>query len=202
MPHPDPPLLSERFTDALSLAATLHRSQPRKGTRIPYISHLMSVSALVLEDGGGEDEAIAALLHDALEDCGDQISARDIEQRFGVAVRRIVESCTDTPPGHTGEKPAWKPRKVDYIAHLRASRAPFRVSLADKVHNARSILRDLEVHGPEVWDRFTGRREGTLWYYRELTRVFRERGASGYLIQELERVVAALETFAATSPAA
>lgn len=197
------PLLGERFTEALTLAATLHRAQLRKGTGVPYVSHLMSVCALVLEDGGGEDEAVAALLHDALEDQAHQIGADKIERRFGPAVREIVEACTDTPPDHEGEeKPAWRPRKEAYVAHLRAGGPSFRVSLADKVHNARSILRDLEVHGPEVWSRFTGRRDGTLWYYRALAAAFRERGASGYLITELERATAALEAFPAPDSAA
>src|SRR5437868_15522197 len=111
--------LSERFNEALMLAASLHRDDVRKGTSIPYIAHLLGVCELVLSDGGDEDEAIAALLHDALEDHGDKMSSSDLEQQFGPRVRRIVEGCTDTPAEYRGgPKPEWRPRKEAYIAHL------------------------------------------------------------------------------------
>lgn len=197
------PLLTERFEEAFVLACDLHRFHCRNSTSVPYVSHLMSVAALVLEDGGDEDEAIAALLHDALEDCADRITARDIETRFGSRVREIVEACTDTPPEFTGgEKPAWKSRKKRYIEHVRTGKAPYRVSLADKVHNARSILRDHRVEGDAVWDRFRAEREDTLWYYRELADAYRAAGAGGYLIEELERTVRQLEERAAVTAAA
>lgn len=184
------PLLTERFRDAMTLAFDLHRSHLRKSTTVPYFSHLMSVSALVLEDGGDEDEAIAALLHDSLEDCADQISAEEIENRFGGRVRALVEACTDTPPDHTGgEKPDWKSRKDTYIAQVATGDEPHRVSLADKVHNARSILRDHLVHGESVWARFRAGKEGTLWYYKELEKAYRKAGATGYLIEEKKRIV-------------
>lgn len=145
------PLLTDRFGEALALALDLHRPHLRKSTTVPYFSHLMSVAALVLEDGGSEDEAIAALLHDALEDCGDQITADEIERRFGSHVRLIVEGCTDTPPDFSGgEKPAWRPRKERYLERLRESDEVNRVSLADKLHNARSILRDHRIMGDAI----------------------------------------------------
>jgi (p)ppGpp synthase/HD superfamily hydrolase len=190
------PVLSGRFGEALALAAELHARQLRKGTRTPYVSHLMSVAALVLEDGGDEDEAIAALLHDALEDCAEQVTPADLERRFGSTVRALVEACTDTGAEYAGgQKPPWRERKIGYIERLRTAEVGYRVSLADKVHNARSILRDLAVTGPAVWERFTGGRDGTLWYYRSLAETFRHRGASGYLVEELERTVAELEAF-------
>jgi (p)ppGpp synthase/HD superfamily hydrolase len=188
------PLLSQRFSDALLYAAHLHRHQVRKGTPIPYMSHLMSVAALVLEDGGSEDEAIAALLHDTLEDCATETSAEEIERRFGAVVRQIVEACTDTPPGYTGrEKPPWEERKAHYLEHLRQSHVPYRVSLADKLHNARSILRDVQLIGPALWQRFSRPPDQTLWYYRSLVDVYRARGAAGYLIEELDHTVTELE---------
>jgi (p)ppGpp synthase/HD superfamily hydrolase len=188
------PLLTKRFEEGLALACELHRFHLRKGTSVPYVSHLMSVAALVLEDGGDEDDAVAALLHDALEDAGDQITREEIQRRFGPRVRGMVESCTDTPPGFSGgEKPDWKSRKDRYIHHIRSAGMPHRISLADKVHNARSILRDHILVGEAVWARFTASKEETLWYYRELAKAYRAAGATGYLIEELERTVRELE---------
>jgi len=185
----DSPLLGDKFKEAFELAADLHQRHVRKGTAVPYVSHLMSVAALVLEDGGDEEEAIAALLHDALEDCGDQIGGDDIEARFGPRVRSLVEACTDTPPDFEGgEKPAWKERKRRYLEGVAQGHGN-RVSLADKLHNARSILRDHRADPNGIWDRFSAEKEDTLWYYRELVRAYREAGASGYLIDELDRVV-------------
>lgn len=184
------PVLTGRFEEAVLLALDLHRLHCRNSTTVPYASHLMSVAALVLEDGGDEDEAIAALLHDALEDCADRISGDDIERRFGARVRTIVEACTDTPPEFGGGmKPAWRPRKERYMEHLRRGDTPTRVSLADKVHNARSILRDHRIEGDAVWDRFTPDMEDTLWYYGELAQAYRDAGTTGFLIGELERIV-------------
>ena len=188
------PLLTKRFDEAFQLASDLHRRHLRKSTTIPYSSHLMSVAALVLEDGGDEDEAIAGLLHDALEDCADRISAGELEDRFGSRVRALVEACTDTPPDFPGgKKPPWKQRKTSYIEHITTGDIPYRVSLADKVHNARSILRDHLTEGETVWDRFKASKADTLWYYRELAKAYRTVGAEGFLIDELERVVDELE---------
>jgi (p)ppGpp synthase/HD superfamily hydrolase len=157
---------------------------------VPYFSHLMSVSSLVLEDGGDEDEAIAALLHDALEDCRKQISEEEIEARFGPRVREIVEACTDTPPDYKGgEKPNPKERKKEYIERIATGAFPMRVSLADKLHNARSILRDHRKKGEKVWDIFSGTKEETLSYYRELVAAYRAGGMTGFMIEEYDRVV-------------
>ena len=133
--------LTDRFKKALEYATVVHGGQPRKGTSVPYVSHLLAVCALVLEDGGDEDEAIAALLHDAVEDCGGQPRLEDIRWQFGDRVGDIVRACSDTDKT---PKPLWKERKTQYIAHARqASPEARRVSCADKLHNARSILQRL-----------------------------------------------------------
>jgi (p)ppGpp synthase/HD superfamily hydrolase len=182
--------LSSRFEEALVFAVQLHSHQMRKGSGVPYVSHLLSVAALVLEDGGSEDEAIAALLHDAVEDQGGKKTLQKIERRFGKNVARIVLGCTDTDQV---PKPPWRKRKEDYVAHLRNAPADVRrVSLADKLHNSRTILKDIAREGQVVWERFTGGRDGTLWYYRALVDTFREFGNS-FLLDELERVVTELE---------
>jgi (p)ppGpp synthase/HD superfamily hydrolase len=181
-----PPLLSSRFEDALVYAARLHARQVRKGTGIPYISHLLAVSALVIQDGGSEDEAIAALLHDAVEDQGGMKTLEEIRRRFGEPVAAIVEGCTDAT---VQPKPPWRERKERYLAHLPQVPADVRrVSLADKVHNARSLLRDLRRDGDAVWGRFKGGKDGTLWYYHSLVKIFAENG-SDYMTEELARVV-------------
>ncbi len=163
-------LLSARFEAALQYALEIHRTQNRKGSDVPYFSHLMGVAALVLEDGGDEEQAIAALLHDAPEDQGGRETLEDIRCRFGERVAEIVAGCTDT---FESPKPPWRARKEQYIAHLRtASPDVRRVSLADKLHNARSILSDLIQNGASVWDRFRGGKDGTLWYYHTLTDEF------------------------------
>jgi (p)ppGpp synthase/HD superfamily hydrolase len=186
--------LTDRFGDALRLAFELHRDQRRKGSGIPYVAHLLAVAALVIEDGGDEDEAIAALLHDAVEDQGHSISLVSIRERFGPRVAEIVEGCTDTPADFgSGEKGPWKPRKQLYVAHVRTGPASLRVSLADKLHNACSILADHERHGDAVFQRFTASREETLWYYRELVLAFRDAGVRGSMIEELDRTVTEME---------
>ncbi len=189
-----PTPMTERFDDALVFACRLHRQQARKGSGVPYISHLLAVAALVIEAGGDEDEAVAALLHDAVEDQGGPPTLREIGERFGARVAAIVAGCSDAdgPP-----KPPWKQRKLDYIARL-AGAAPsvLLVSSADKLHNARSILADYRRIGEGVWERFSGRREGTLWYYRAVTDAIRDAGGTP-LSAELERTVAALERIAA-----
>jgi (p)ppGpp synthase/HD superfamily hydrolase len=166
----------------------------RKGTKIPYLSHLLSACALVLESGGTEDEAIAALLHDAVEDQGGAPILAEIERRFGGAVAAIVKGCTDSDT--PDEKPPWRPRKEAYIAHLREAPLPVRrVSAADKLHNARSIVADLHRLGPALFSRFTGGRDGTLWYYETLSGVFAQAGV-GFLAEELQRTVAEMRRLA------
>jgi GTP pyrophosphokinase len=185
--------LSARFTDALVLACDLHRTQSRKGTQIPYVSHLLGVCGLVLEYGGDEDEAIGGLLHDAVEDQGGQPTAATIRERFGDRVADIVLSCTDcdvTP------KPPWRQRKEAYVAHLRAATpSALLVSACDKLHNARTILADYREQGEALWSRFSGGRE-SLWYYRALVDAYSFRGRTP-VVEELERIVVELERLCA-----
>ena len=180
-----------RFADAFVYCAHVHSGQQRKGKSTPYIAHLMSVSALVLEDGGDEDEAIAALLHDALEDQPDRTSQEGIGRRFGDRVLRIVLACTDTPPDYQGgEKPPWRTRKETYLAHLRDSAgSDLRVSLADKLHNARELLADYRSEGDNLWSRFNAGKADQLWYYQSLAAAFRQCGMRGQMLVEFERVV-------------
>ena len=189
-------ILTHRFVQAMQYSFHLHSRQMRKGTSIPYVAHLLGVTALVLEDGGSEDEAIAALLHDAVEDQGGRETLGQIRLRFGEQVAEIVEGCTDafdTP------KPPWRQRKQDYIHHLlTASPAVRRVSLADKLHNARSILANLRTEGASTWTRFNGGREGTLWYYRSLLEVFQQVESSP-MVAELGRVLREIENIDHTS---
>ena len=183
----------KKFEDALVYAARLHRDQSRKGSGIPYITHLLAVAAIVGENGGTEKEAIAALLHDAPEDMGGMERLEEIRQSFGDDVAEIVAGCTDT---YEDPKPAWRPRKEAYIAHVATAPPSVRlVSAADKLHNARSILADLRSLGEELWDRFTGGKEGTLWYYRALTEAYKRAGANA-IVEELDRVVREIEALA------
>jgi GTP pyrophosphokinase len=187
-------ILSPRFEHAMVYASILHSGQARKGTGTPYISHLLAVASLVLENGGTEDEAIAALLHDAVEDAGGKSRLDDIRNRFGDAVAQIVQGCTDAD---TLPKPPWKERKTAYLAHLREASASVRlVSAADKVHNARSILIDYRRLGEGLWGLFKGGKDGTLWYYRELVRAFQDAGSTP-LVEELVRIVTELERMVA-----
>ena len=190
--------LGPRFNEAFLYAAEKHATQKRKKTDVPYISHLMSVAALVLEAGGGEDEAIAALLHDVVEDCGGHPVLEEIRGRFGDRVAYIVDGCTDA---YTIPKPPWKARKLEYLDHLREAPDDIRlVSAADKLHNVRTILADFRKDGDSVWDRFSGHRDGTLWYYRAVLEVLRE-GRPNRLVEELHRVVTELETLATNGSA-
>ena len=181
--------LGPRFDEALVYAANAHVGQFRKGTSIPFLAHLLAVTALVLEDDGEEDDAIAALLHDAAEDAGGRARLDDIRRRFGDRVADIVEACSDT---FEEPKPEWWSRKEAYLAHLEsASGDVLRVSLADKVHNLRSIVLDYERIGDELWARFTPGSD-QLWYYRSLAELF-ERRRPGLRARELSRLVAQLE---------
>lgn len=192
----DNPFLTNRFEEALIYATHLHQKQLRKGTNIPYISHLLAVTALVLEDGGDEDQAIAALLHDAIEDQGGEATHQEILGKFGEEVAAIVKACSDTD---AIPKPPWRERKENYIEHFRhVSVAARRVSLADKVHNARSILSDWYRMGDEIWERFAGKKQGTLWYYRSLVEVSQSIDGFSHLTAELERVVSQLERLSLT----
>lgn len=207
--------LSGRFCEALVYAVAVHADQRRKVSGEPYLAHLLGVASLALEHGAGENEAIAALLHDAIEDQGGASAGEEIRRRFGQAVLEIVEGCSDTeslsqspsPPaplpasGARGigfsagsrPKPPWRQRKEAHIARLRHASASVRlVSACDKLHNARALLREYRLRGKSVWNHFRGGREGTLWYYRAMVDALKQAGASP-LIEELDRVVGQLE---------
>ncbi|MBL8755696.1 MAG: HD domain-containing protein [Planctomycetes bacterium] len=182
-------MLGERFDRAFLLASELHRQHVRKESGVPYVSHLLAVASLALEHGADEDQAIAALLHDAVEDQGGMPTAERIRAAFGPRVHDLVLGLTDavvTP------KPPWRARKEAYLAHLADAPAEVRlVSACDKVHNARCIVADHARCGAALWQRFSGGRDGTLWYYRELARIFTDRGPqelAGLLRELAERM--------------
>jgi hypothetical protein len=190
--------LGPAFDRALAYAAALTREQTRKGTDIPYIAHLLAVAAIVIEDGGSEDEAIAALLHDAAEDHGGHARLEDIRQHFGVAVADIVEACSDSLVEDPRRKAPFHERKRAYLTRLRtASLAARRVSAADKLHNARAILADYRVLGEALWSRFNpdAGRDGVLWYYRALVTLFCTTGPAR-LADELARAVGEIHRLA------
>lgn len=167
--------MTPRYTEALNLAARAHEGQPRKGTPIPYITHPVAVAGLVAQYGGDEDQQIAALLHDVLEDGGPEF-APEIQAKFGQRVLSIVQGCTDGTPDANGQKAPWTQRKQEYLRHLAdAAEDTLLVSACDKLSNARAILDDLVAFGPVVFERFTAKKEGTLWYYAELAKVFTAR---------------------------
>lgn len=167
--------MTPRFTQALALAARVHEGQPRKGTPIPYITHPVAVAGLVAQYGGDEDQQIAALLHDVLEDGGPQY-ASEIQTLFGERVLSMVQGCTDGTPDVNGKKTEWEERKQAYLKHLAiAADDTLLVSACDKLSNARAILDDLITVGPAVFERFTGKKVGTLWYYTELAKIFNSR---------------------------
>jgi (p)ppGpp synthase/HD superfamily hydrolase len=185
-----PVTLTRRFDEAFAYARETHAPQTRKGTGVPYIGHLLGVASIVLEDGGSEDEAIAALLHDAPEDHGGRERLEDIRARFGDTVAKIVEDCTDS---WSMPKRPWPERKMAYAEHARTlSASSLRVSAADKVHNAYAILRDLRTVGERVWDRFNASADDIVNYYRSLVRSYREAGG-GRLVDELDRIVRGIE---------
>jgi (p)ppGpp synthase/HD superfamily hydrolase len=178
----------EKFERALIYASGLHKDQVRKGTSTPYITHLLAVASIVGENGGTEDEVVAALLHDAPEDQGGEATLREIRARFGDEVAEIVEDCTDT---YEDPKPPWRERKERYLAHLASASDSVRlVSSADKLHNARTVLSDYRLLGEDLWTRFNGKKEGTLWYYRAIVDTLPGKGP---IVEELDRVVAELE---------
>jgi (p)ppGpp synthase/HD superfamily hydrolase len=181
-------LLGPRFEDALAYALHVHAGQTRKRTAVPYASHLLAVAALVLEDGGDEDQAIGALLHDAAEDAGGRGRIADIRARYGERVARIVEACSDSFDGEP--KAPWAERKRAYVERLRSEPEDvLRVSVADKLHNARAMLRDLRVEGPRVWERFTTKSAGDqVGYFRAVLDAVRGRFDSP-MVGELERTV-------------
>jgi (p)ppGpp synthase/HD superfamily hydrolase len=190
-------VLTDRFDRALLYATHVHGGQVRKGTSIPYVAHLLAVAATVLEYGGSEDMAIAALLHDAVEDQGGEPRLADIHNRFGDRVADIARSCSDSVVNTSAgqQKEGKRTRKTRYIEHLEmADKETLLISLSDKIHNARSILRDLRKPeiGTTVWARFKSPKEETLWNYRELANAF-QRLLPGQLADELVEIVIVLE---------
>ncbi len=162
-----PTKLGPKLQRAFAYAAKMHAGQARKGTAVPYLSHLMAVASLVLEAGGDEEMALAALLHDVVEDCGGMPRLREIRKQFGARVARIVEGCTDS---FTEPKPDWIERKRGYLEEVKHADDETRlVSASDKLHNVRTILADYRKDGDAIWARFNGKKEGTLWYYRALS---------------------------------
>jgi (p)ppGpp synthase/HD superfamily hydrolase len=189
-------MLTDRFNVALGYAELAHRTQTRKGSDIPYVSHLLGVCALVFEYGGDEDQAIAALLHDAVEDQGGAARLKEITRLFGARVSRIVECCTDA---YLHPKPPWKERKKLYLAELKDHDPDsWLVTGADKLYKALSIMRDYRSLSEALWERFNGGRDGTLWYYRsvadELGRLM-----PGEMADDLEIAVMQLETLTVRS---
>lgn len=190
-----------KLAEAFDYAAMEHQHQLRKGTDIPYISHLMSVSALVMEHGGNEEQAIAGLLHDVIEDAKTasriQEIRDEIKARFGPRVLELVEGCTDGEPDANGIKPDWKIRKDAYIAKLKEEPEELLlVSCCDKLHNARAILTDLVTHGNSMFKRFTATQDETLWYYNSLSDIFSRRlkGTKGEVVaRELASTVKKIE---------
>jgi (p)ppGpp synthase/HD superfamily hydrolase len=189
------PLYSPRLIEALGVAARLHAQQRRKGSEIPYLGHLLGTCSIALDYGADEDEAIAALLHDAIEDVQPTEDARAAVAEFGDRVLRIVEGCTDSDQH---PKPPWQARKQAYLHHLAdADASVLLVSSADKLHNSRSVVADLRRHGEMTWERFTGGRDGSLWYYRALVEAFRANPAHhAGLVDELDRSVTEMEGLA------
>ena len=186
--------LSEKFEEALVYATQAHCNQMRKQTGIPYIAHILGVTAIAMEYGADEMEGIGALLHDTVEDCAGADRLKDIKARFGEKVAKIVEGCTDSDET---PKPPWLERKKNYLEHLPKSDASTRlVSASDKLHNVRAIVADLRRHGPEVFERFKGKKDGTLWYYRSLVTAFRKFHDHRDLVDELDRVVTEMEKLA------
>jgi (p)ppGpp synthase/HD superfamily hydrolase len=206
MNNPGAPQLGARFTEAFSFASTIHGEQRRKGTSIPYVAHLLGVASLTLEHGADEDEAIAALLHDAIEDAPDTLGPHKanvvrawIRLKFGGRVLEIVEGCTDTD---ADPKPPWKIRKQQYVARVaHESSSVLVVSMADKLHNVRALERDYRILGDSLWGRFNPEagRDGTLGYYRGLVIAFAQRieqlrdSRLAVLLEALDRGVNTLE---------
>ncbi len=193
--------LTEHFDRAVQYANRIHANQTRKGTDVPYMTHLLGVASLVLENGAqSEEEVIGALLHDAAEDQGGRPRLEDIREQFGEQVGHIVDACTDT---YENPKPPWRPRKEAYVAHVRerverrGDEPALRVSLADKLHNTRAIIADVRESGDALFERFNGKKDGTIWYYAALVEAFR--GFPNRMVGELDREVTELRRLAGTT---
>src|ERR1035441_1370399 len=199
--EPYSPFLTWRFDTAMQFTSGLHHQQSRKGGHIPYIAHLMSVCALVLEAGGDEDQAIAALLHDSVEDQGGKSTLDTIRHLFGKRVADAVESCSDSTVSDPNNKLPWRERKQAYLAHLQdANKDAVFVAAADKLHNARAILSDYRELGEQLWLRFNAPKSDQLWYYGEFVKSIRQTAAAKVIVDELERVVDELKELARSNP--
>lgn len=188
--RPPQPVLGDAFVRGVAYAVELHRHQARKGTSIPYLTHVLAVCSLVLEDGGTEDEAIAALLHDGPEDQGGEPILAEIRSRFGDEVAAIVDGLSDSMTPVGAMKESWRPRKERYLSRLEdESKSVLRVSLADKLHNARSMAVDLGSEGKRVWNRFHAGEGDQAWYYRQLLDVFERRVPGSRNLPELRALV-------------
>ena len=189
-----PDQISSRLADAIALVVEHHGGDSRKQSPVPVLAHLFAVCAMVQQDGGDEDEAIAALLHDTLEDKPELLSAADIESRFGSRVLQIVRVSTDTPEDYVGgEKPPWRKRKEAYLDHVkRTDPSLLRVTVADKVDNLRALVADHARIGESLWSRFNAPKADQLWYYRSAAHAYRDAGFTGPLLAELERLVGLL----------
>jgi (p)ppGpp synthase/HD superfamily hydrolase len=182
--------LTDRFQKAMAYATELHKDQTRKSTAITYICHPFGVASLVLEAGGDEDQAIAALLHDIPEDCGGEPRLKEILEMFGSRVEKIVRGCSDSLVEDPEEKAPWKERKEVHINHLNdADLDTLTVTAADKAHNARSIATDLQNQGPSLWNRFNANRENIIWYYESVYTVLRAKGVSVALLTPLRSAI-------------
>ena len=186
------PRLTPKFARALAYASRLHGGKLRKKTQIPDIGHVLGVTAIALEYGANETEAIAALLHDAAEDAGGRKRLNDIRRRFGNAVAKIVDGCTDT---YDDPKPPWLERKKEYVRHVRNAPVSTKlVSASDKLQNVRSLLRNYRNEGDQLWKRYNCGKEGALWYYRALVKAFTGNRIKplirdlGLAVRELERI--------------
>ena len=187
------PRLTTKFKRAFAYAASIHGGKLRKKTRIPDLGHVLGVTAIALEYGADETEAIAALLHDAVEDAGGKKRLLDIQRKFGPKVAKIVEGCTDSL---AERKPPWLERKKKYVAHVRSAPIPTKlVSAADKLQNVRSLLRNYHEEGDQLWRRYASGKEGALWYYRALVRAFTGKRIKP-LVREIDRALAELEKLA------
>lgn len=197
------PALGNRFRDALQWAAQLHEDQNRKGGDVPYVAHLLGVAAIVLEHGGDEDIAIAALLHDALEDQAHKIDEGEIQRRFGASVERFVIECSDGTPEEQLDRShdRWFARKKKYIADIATkSDGALMVSMADKLYNVRSMVEDYRAQGDTIWNRFTTGRDGNLWYYAAMVDAYEKRVGRTRLWGELARTVAEMRDLVTTAP--
>lgn len=172
-------VLSDIFADALTFSLSLHRHQARKVRPVPYMAHLMSVAALVLEAGGSEDEAIAALLHDAVEDQGGEPTRRAIYHHYGTAIGILVDACTE-PPRQTL---SWREHKLAYLQQVQQTPAVERIVLADKLHNLRSLVVNLRAEGDQIWATFSGQQDDYLWFYQALLDGYQH--SHSWLVDEL-----------------